>query len=381
MEGALLNLVLKEMNMTFIHIPTPDGFEIEKGLTGNLSRAMFAKEAYIALGELGTHYLFDPFLDFTNNHFIMTFRWYVPCSVKYPRWSSIFRILSVELWLVLIMSIVIVTISTALVGRYSCTSEWQRFKTLTSSLTHVWAVFLGVSISTMPRAPSLRWLFLAWVCFSVAFGTIFQAFLTTFLIDSSYKTPIQNMDELYESGIKLYYLPKYKSFFETGDETEVSKVQRNLANCPSYKVCLDWAKYHKNVSVWFADLDFEMFYAYGTMLGDISEPLICRLEDGIVNNEGLRMAMLQADPLMRRVTEIIERVVEAGIYNYWISQTVHEIKVKTRKISLVHPLDGYYSFNLYHMQPAFYLILMGCCLSTFCFMVELLYNRFLSKRK
>ena len=53
----------------------------------------------------------------------------------------------------------------------------------------------GVSVSTMPRAPSLRSLFLAWVGFSLAFSTVFQAFLTTFLIDSGYKTPIQNVDE------------------------------------------------------------------------------------------------------------------------------------------------------------------------------------------
>jgi len=41
-----------------------------------------------------------------------------------------------------------------------------------------------------------------------------------FLIDSGYKTPIQNMDELFASGIKLAYLPDYISFFEHGVETE-----------------------------------------------------------------------------------------------------------------------------------------------------------------
>ena len=129
--------------------------------------------------------------------------WYVPCSVKYPRWSNIFRILSVELWLVLITSIVIATISTTLVCRYSCKPEWQGYKTLTSSLTNVWAVILGVSVSTMPRTPSLRSLFLVWVCFSVAFCTVFQAFLTSFLIDSGYKTPIQSRKDFFASDIRL----------------------------------------------------------------------------------------------------------------------------------------------------------------------------------
>ena len=351
--------------------------------------AVLAKETYIAIGEVGMHYLSHPFLDCTNSYHMMRIRWYVPCSVKYPRWSSIFRILTVELWLVLIISIVIAAISTTLVGRYSCTSEWQRYKTLTSSLINLWTVILEVSVTTMPSATSLRSLFFAWVCFSLAFSTVFQEFLTTFLIDSSYKKPIQSKGELYESGIKLYYLPDFNFIFVNDDETEAWKVQRSRANCPSYEVCLKWARYHKNASILFADLDAEIHYAEGNNLGENSEPLVCSLEDGVNFNSGLTMAMLQGDPLMRRVTKIVDHVVEAGLFTFWISKAMHEYKAKARKISLVHPLDGYYSFNLYYMQPAFYLLLIGWCLNTVCFrfqfffffMVELFNNHVLNKRK
>jgi hypothetical protein len=49
------------------------------------------------------------------------------------------------------------------------------------------------------------------------------------------------------------------------------------------------------------------------MLGENSEHLVCRLEEGVVYNDGLRMAMLNGDPLMIRINEIIDRVVEAGL--------------------------------------------------------------------
>jgi len=374
LEYDLLRVVLQQMNMSFVHVPTPEGFEMEKGSVNNLSRAMFEKEVYIALGNVGTHYLKVTVFDSCNSYYMLRVRWYVPCSVKYPRWSSIFRILSVEVWLVLIISIVIAAISTTLVGRYSYTSEWQVYKTLTSSLTNLWAVILGVSLSKMPRAPSLRSLFLAWVCFSVAFSTVFQVFLTTFLIDSGYKPPIKNMDELFASGVKLAYPPGYNFIFENGDESENSKVQRNRANCPTYGVCEKWVKY-QNVSILLEDKLAEDNYTTGYYVGENSQPLLYRLEDGVVFTTGLTMIMFHGDPLMRRVTEIIDRVVEAGLYNFWISLTKKGLKLYSRKIAIVHPLDGYYSFNLYHMQPAFYLLLMGLCLSVLCFMVELLYNR------
>ena len=269
-EIDLLKLVLKQMNMTFIHVPTKEN-------EFNLIRALFENKISIALGDLVNAIWLNTYFDCSSLYYVSGIRWYVPCSIKYPRWNSIFRILSVEMWLVLIISIVIAAISITLVGRYSCTSEWQRYNTLTSSLTNVWAVILGVAVSMTPRTASLRSMFLAWVCFSLVFSTVFQAFLTTFLIDSGYKTPIQNKDELFASGIKLSYPPGYSFIFENGNETEVSKVLRNRVDCLSFEVCLKWAVYQKNVSTILSDLYVEIYYANGALVGDNSEPLLCKV--------------------------------------------------------------------------------------------------------
>jgi len=157
------------------------------------------------------------------------------------------------------------------------------------------------------------------------------------------------MDELFDSGISLAYLSGYNFIFENGDETEASKVKQNRGNCPSFNACLNWAKYQKNVSVLLTDIIAEMSYAFGEFLGENSEPLLCRLEDGVVFKSGQTMLMFYADPLLTRVIKIIDQVVEAGLYGYWISLSMERGKLISRKIAIVHPLDGYYSFNLYHM--------------------------------
>jgi hypothetical protein len=135
------------------------------------------------------------------------------------------------------------------------------------------------------------------------------------------------------------------------------------------------------VSVLLADNAAEEGYALGHYVGENSERLLCRLEDGVVYSTGLAMKMFYGDPLLRRVTEIIDRFVEPGMYNYWISANMHRRKILSRSIAVVQPLDEYYSFNLYHMQPAFYLLLMGWFLSVIYFMVEVLYNCIITKRK
>jgi len=89
--------------------------------------------------------------------------------------------------------------------------------------------------------------------------------------------------------------------------------------------------------------------------------------------------MFHKDPLTRRVNDIIDRVVEAGLYNYWIYLEFNWPKILFQKIAIVHRLDDYYSFNLYHLQTVFCLLLMGWCLSALCFIFEVLYNRVLCK--
>jgi hypothetical protein len=209
---------------------------------------------------------------------------------------------------------------------------------------------------------------------------VFQAFLTTFLVDPGYKKPIENMDELLASGIFITYLLKYKFLFVNDDVISTHIQSRPMVSAWVHDI-LKWAVYHKNVSIFMGDLHVEAFFALGYLVGENSEPLLCKLEDGTFYNDGLSMIMFHRDPLLKRVSEIIDRVVEAGLYNHGISRILEEAKVEAQMIALVDPLDGYYSFKIYHTKPAFYLLLMGWCLSSLCFMVELLYNRFLSKRK
>jgi hypothetical protein len=127
-ELTLLMFVLQKMNMTFVLANTQDLFGKNSYFFADLAMAMISKKIYIALGNFLQHYMKERLLEVTKTHSMVNIRWYVPCSIKLPRWSSFFRILSGEMWLVLIISIVIVVISTTLVARYSCTSECQGFR-------------------------------------------------------------------------------------------------------------------------------------------------------------------------------------------------------------------------------------------------------------
>ena len=76
-----------------------------------------------------------------------------------------------------------------------------------------------------------------------------------------------------------------------------------------------------------ADIFAEIIYALGIYVGDISETLLCMVEDWLVSNTDL-ILMIHGDALFRWGSEIIDRVVEAGRYKYWISFTLHHHNVR-----------------------------------------------------
>jgi hypothetical protein len=93
------------------------------------------------------------------------------------------------------------------------------------------------------------------------------------------------------------------------------------------------------------------------------------------------MIMFHGGPLLKSVNEFIDPVFKAGLYNYCFSLSMYLSNLYSRKIASINPLDGYYSFNLYHMQPAFYLLLMtgvlvGSLLCSWCCIIGYLVKEY-----
>ena len=100
LEMDLLTVVLQQLNMPFVLVTLR---EIYSGEVLDLYTSMYSKKAHVILGDIVEHSMVEYFLDATKHYSLGNIRWYVPCSIKLPRWSSILIKLSVELWLVLII--------------------------------------------------------------------------------------------------------------------------------------------------------------------------------------------------------------------------------------------------------------------------------------
>ena len=78
---------------------------------------------------------------------------------------------------------------------------------------------------------------------------------------------------------------------------ELSNVQSNRLNCLSHEECVNGSKYQKYVSIVLLFKVAEDNYPTDFLVGEDSEPLECRLEDGVFVNTGLSMIMFHGDTL------------------------------------------------------------------------------------
>lgn len=375
-EIKLLRIITNSLNMTEKYLLPPYSFDVGNQVVGAIEALVYGKADIVFGGvESRVQWGWEDYIDITNSYFSRRMLWYVPCSFQHPRWSSIFRIFSQKLWFCLVISLAVISITlTVFSKRGVAYSKSHVYWTVMTSFTCAWAVILGITAPVLPRTAAVRVAFLAWILFSLAVNAIFQSFLTTFLTESGYENPIEDTDHMLASEIKYGYHPLFDHVYLESGDVQAQKILSNRVLCPEYAICLKWAKIHKNISLILDELSTEEQYASSRLMDENSKPLLCRLADGVIMHGNNVMLMHTGDPLLESINDIIQRVVESGIFMQWKKSHFDKMKLRAGAIRICSPLGNYYSFAMKHMQPAFYLLLMGFTVSTFIFVLEMAHH-------
>ncbi|KAJ9576759.1 hypothetical protein L9F63_025340 [Diploptera punctata] len=111
--------------------------------------------------------------------------WFIPRAASHPRISSPTRVFSSLVW-----GCVFIVLCLFLYFFIIC-----------------FGLFLNVAAPRIPSGTKLRIILFSWVTFSIAFNTVFQAYMTSFFTDPGRQHQIDNLDELEESDLKLFLDP------------------------------------------------------------------------------------------------------------------------------------------------------------------------------
>jgi hypothetical protein len=336
------------------------------GVTGEMARG-YSDIAAVLLW-YRCHLLTE--LECLRPHIIDKVVWHVPCATPYPRWMSLTRVFKLSLWLAFVAAFVIVSAIMRQIVKITSNisseaAENQAYASLGKCLLNFWAIILEESASNNPpNVAVIRAVFLAWVLYCWAVNNVYQAYLTTFLIDPGLQHQLSTEDEILTSGIDygteislIYIYPmltgtRYRRMNVTKDLHSAEKRVAEGKHALLFSKVI--VQYH--IAVDFLDAD--------------GEPKVCYARDDFVFTLATTFVP-KGFPFRDRYDKIVLYLLQAGLINFWWEDLQYTATLE-KAVDFNLPPGEYIALTMEHLQSAFYFLLLGHAMSVISFLLELL---------
>jgi hypothetical protein len=375
LEFRLIKTISTATNMSVTFHPPPSGQDLwgrltENGswtgivgqvLSGNSDVAVCGLyyTCHLSSGlECSVPYIFDETL------------WYLPCPKPFPYWLSLSRVFKLNLWIAFTFAYVIYSsmmwVSVTLNKKEG--NHEGSYKNISECFLNFWAIILGVSAcDKVPNNTTTRATFLLWVLYSFALSTVFQTFLTTFLINPGLEHEITTVDELLESGIEPGIPPTIDTILP--DVTNSRYSRRTI--CTNMSSCFHRLASEGNLAVLCSKYHAEYNEATKYMDSD-GRSFLCHLQETFAL-QLVTMVVQKGSFLLGKFNDLISRVTEAGLINVWWEDVKH-IKILREAETIMTPGSTPIAMKLQHFQSAFTLLAFGFFLAVLCFVWEILHT-------
>jgi len=383
LEVKFVDLIFKRLNLTAEYIVSPNTKDNFYPLFAESIQQLEPASSDIAIGSLPFHASIFGIAEATIPYLNIRVTWYVPCPKPISCWTSIYKIFGSIVWACFGAVAILAVIVMWFVAKFDMqinVLESPNYKTIMYCIYNIWAIITGVSVPQKPISLSLRIFFIAWVWYSFAMTTVYQAYFIGFLVNPGFEKSITTLNELLESGIEYGY-PGNNGGLHLSDPTR-DIIRKNRKACKTIYKCLQRVIERKDFATIFDSFHAEYFTT--RLLFHNIHVQVCTLEEDILLFR-VSMYMTKGNPLLHRINTIIARILEAGLYRKWQKDFLSSSRLND------HPIDDddtnfsdfateelntdYSTLSLMHLQVVFYVLLIGQIVSTFVFLAEVLYSR------
>jgi hypothetical protein len=214
--------------------------------------------------------------------------------------------------------------------------------------------------------------------------TVYQAYFIGLLVNPGFEKSITTLNDLIQSGIQYGYTSDIDALYPSDPLYKIVWANRKI--CKSMYKCLQRVIERKDFATIFDSFHAEYFRTR-LLLHNIHVP-ICTLKEDVTMFK-ITMYMARGNPLLHRFNEIITRIFEAGLIEKWQNYFMSSSSLDDHPIDdddddddinfsefATVDLNTYYStFSLIHLRFVFHILVIGQIISTFVFLVEVLYYR------
>jgi hypothetical protein len=356
----MLRHMSQAMNVSIVLPPRSDNgtdSKVENGIwIGPLGDLLYNRSDVALGGWCFT--LEDSFLvDDTNNYFTEEFTFFIPRAEMYPRFLSMSRVFTSSVWLLIFVVMLLYAVLLHRVTLSQSARESDSYRHVANCLLGVWSVILGVGVHEMPRSNPLRGVFFLWLLFCLAINTVFQTYVTSYLVDPGYMYQIDSVEEVIESGLEIYVIDFLHDFLSDDLLSQLNSWRK----CGSANQCVMTVSRSSGIIM----LSGRVFVEYQT--GQQNGVFMYHESSSDLFHFHVVMVIKKGSPLLDRMNIIIRRLVEGGFPTKFFKDIIQE---KNMKSSLER--DQYISMSVYHLQSAFVAMFMGMSLSVLLFFGEMI---------
>jgi hypothetical protein len=354
--------------------PPPDGGQWGRdvgngtwnGVTGEIARSY----SDIGICILWNRCYLVKEIECLRTYLVEKVRWYVPCATSYPRWMSLTRVFRLSQWSAFVTAFIVVSVVMWKVVKITSSistkaAQNKAYASLPKCLLNFWAIILEESASNHPpNVAAIRAVFLGWVVYCWAVNTVYQAHLTSFLIDPGLKHQLSSEDEILTSGIEYstetgisFWYPDLKGTRHRRMKytAEVDVAQARVAE-GTLAFLFDEYLVEYNIALKYKDAN--------------GAPSICKIKDDFAFSF-IAIHVPKGFPLKTTYDQVLLFLMQAGFVNVWWDHLKYMASLEgSRKFG--SPPGEYVVLTLKHLQSAFYFLLIGYAMSALLLLIELL---------
>jgi hypothetical protein len=231
---------------------------------------------------------------------------------------------------------------------------------------------MGVSVPEMPRTSELRILFLLYVWYCFAMSTVFQAFFTSYLVESGHEVGFRTIDDVVKSNLFYGFNSALEFLFTQFGFADTRLYMRPRVECPDIPKCAERVIFDRDMFTVFSTVCVN----YIAIVNSVDEKtrMICFLEKPSIS---LYFAayLPKGSMFLDRINSVLRRYLEAGLLNrHWSHLTWGEILKRKKRLGNIKS-DSFVPFSVPHLIPAFKVTIFGNILSFIVYLVELSVGR------
>lgn len=369
-EGRLFRSVMKKLNLRYkLKVPENEdwGEKLPNNTWTGMKGDLFNNVTELGFGGLLLDRELCEVFECTITYLKERLVWHVPRARQVAQWKGFYRVFEKETWMVILVVSIMVALLLWRMGRIYKETPYSAFS---KSLSHVWAMILGISVPKQPRVSRPRLLFLFWVIYCLHMNAVYLSFLTSFLINPGLEHQVRNVEELVESNLDYGYHSIFDRYFNDSTDQILVRILSRRKHCDGDgEDCLRRMADRGD----FAVLLSSMLVQYKNALKFVDHrgnSLFNRFEDSFLNYDVV-MYLTKGSHLLERLNSVIHRTVESGMLEHWWEEMKNTLRLKQALLTVEE--SSTLSFS--HLQSVFVFHLLGLAISFTVFIGEFLYRR------